>query len=1011
MNLPENLQSSARGLPFLGSVSATALRLHQASSLEEIFQKTVKEVQTQLSADRAIIYQIQTGGRVTVVAEAAVPGLPPIASQSMSLSHCLQRWPGEVNNHQPRAIENLDTANLSPCEQTLMAALGIKASLLAPIYLSTDWQSPPHPEGSRSCDEAIWGFLVAQHHRPRRWSPLERSFLGQLAHQLFHTIHQMQLRQFSDRLIESALDGIIALDTNYRYQVWNGPMEKLSGGVPRHEVIGRVAWEVFPFLKDTGEDKLIALAMAGESVVAQNRAFVVADTGQRGFFEARYSPLTDPSGRVLGCLGVIRDVTEQRQAEYQLRATTTRLTALIQNLQAGVLVEDEHRRIVLANPAFCQIFQIPRSPETLRGQDCGQIAAQSQLIFQDAAAVMTRIHTILKRRQPVIGEEIRLADGRTLERDYIPIFLDNDYQGHLWQYRDISHRKQVQQQLEQARLSAEAANQAKSSFLATMSHEIRTPLNAIIGFADLLQLTPLDSEQGEFVEIIRNSSSMLLSLINDILDFSKIEAEKLELEQRFFNLHRCVQDVLNLVAPMAAEKGLMVRSHIAPDVPKRVMGDVTRLRQVLLNLINNAVKFTNTGSVEVTVTVQQTFASMDQQVEIRFAVKDTGIGIPEEKRDLLFQAFSQLDASVARRYGGTGLGLAICKNLVEAMHGQIGFQTEAGVGTTFFFTIQVPTLPVSRLGNPPSGDAAWGKVEPLQLAGFPGPLAAHLPLRILVVDDLPVNQKVAVKMLQSLGYQPDCATDGSIALDLLEQANYDLVLMDIQMPEMDGYQTTTAIRQMPQTTIQHPWIVAMTAHSHLEDQRQCLQAGMNDFLSKPITLASLTERLLHYGKTQQLETVAQISLPPETLLPSHARVVEINPALVDLDVLQMIREMAGADADLLMLELVSNYEEEGSQCLRSLRQAIHGQSLDQIRQQAHALRSMSLNLGAAFLGNLCRDLELQGAQWSPAEHQRALTEIEQTFAESLLALQSLVTQPTIQPHVSPNVQPNTQPCA
>ncbi|WP_052050917.1 ATP-binding protein [Leptolyngbya sp. KIOST-1] len=964
---------------FLDLVSITALRLYQADNLEDILQNTVADVQRLLDIDRVVIYRLNSRQEAQAIAIAENTLLPSLPDQSIDLSPCLHQWLGEAASLQPRVIHKVATANLSTCERRILGSMGIEASLLVPIYQRLDWQQGS-PWPSQPQDLQVWGLLMAQQSRPRRWNPLEVAFLRQLSQHLFHSIHQMQLRQFSDRLVESAGDGIIVLDTNYRYQVWNGPMEKISG-LSKKEVIGRVAWEVFPFLKDTGEDKLMSLAMAGQSVVAQNRAFTVPGTGQKGYFEARYSPLTDPSGAVRGCLGLVRDITEQKRAEFQLRTVTTRLTTLIQNLEAGVLVEDENRRVLLANQTFCQIFQLPMAADLLKGPDCDALLRQAASLFCDPVAVVADIEVTLQRQQPRIGQEIDLVDGRVLERDYIPIFIDGDYQGHLWQYRDITQRKQIQQQLEAASQTAEAANRAKSRFLATMSHEIRTPLNAIIGLTDLLLLTDLDDEQQDFVDTIHNSGAMLLSLINDILDFSKIEANKLELERRVFDLHRCVQEVTSLMKPLAEEKGLTVRSHIHPDVPQQMVGDVTRLRQVLLNLVSNGVKFTHRGQVTVEVHGQPSAIPLDNTIQLHFSVTDTGIGIPEENCGDLFDAFSQLDASVARRYGGTGLGLAICKKLVEAMGGRIGFTTQPGVGTTFSFTLPSPLLPASA--HPSDGS------PPPQPGVSPLALAAQLPLKILVVDDLTVNQKVASKMLERLGYTPDCAANGIAAIDMVQQTSYDLVFMDVQMPGLDGYETTELIRKLPSVTPEQPWIVAMTAHSNQENHQRSLQIGMNDFLSKPVVLSSLSDCLIRYGRNYHSERLGPGLLP--AVHDSAGKAAPPAQPLLDPSMLTSIYDMAGAEADLLLAELVQNYQEDATHCLQQLHQAIAEQTSEQIRHQAHALRSMSLNLGALRLSTLCQDLESYHHQMSLADQQALLVTIEHTFAEVMAALQSATT--------------------
>ena len=391
----------------------------------------------------------------------------------------------------------------------------------------------------------------------------------------------------------------------------------------------------------------------------------------------------------------------------------------------------------------------------------------------------------------------------------------------------IIHRAYEQLRIAQrdreARAAAEAANEAKSTFLATMSHEIRSPMNGVIGMSGLLLNTPLDADQRELATLVHDSPESLLAIINDILDFSKIEAGRMELESQPFALRECVDAALNLVRARAAEKGVALTASIDADVPVAVAGDVTRLRQVLLNLLSNAIKFTDKG--EVALTVRR--GSADD--EVVFVVRDSGIGLSEEGLGKLFKSFSQADSSTTRIYGGTGLGLAISKRLAELMGGTMGAESAGpGRGSSFRFSIRAPAASAPRL-------------VPASPVMDPGMAARH-PLRILLAEDNLVNQKLALRLLALMGYRADLASNGAEAIEAIERQAYDLVLMDVQMPELDGLEASRRIvERWPEG--RRPRIVAMTANATQGDREMCIAAGMNGYMTKPIRVEQLIESL------------------------------------------------------------------------------------------------------------------------------------------------------------------------
>ncbi len=659
-------------------------------------------------------------------------------------------------------------------------------------------------------------------------------------------------------------------------------------------------------------------------------------------------------GKVVGASGLARDITAQRESE-------TRFTELFETLQEGVYFCGPEGKLVDVNPAMVRMLGYSHRDE-LMGRNIRQLFFETPLnLFPQRT--QTDHSTSLTR-------EISLR-----KKDGTPIFcLDNsnatvDANGRMVRHQgtlvDITVRRQARQDLEKAKEAAEAANAAKSAFLAHMSHEIRTPMNAIIGMTELTLDSSLNAEQREFLTMVRDSGKSLLTLINDILDFSKIEAGKLNLDVTEFHLRDAIGDTVKILELRAKQKGLELSSQVSPNTPDGLLGDPGRLRQILFNLIDNAIKFTERGGVALRIDLE---SQSEQEAFLHFCVTDSGIGIPEEKQRVVFEAFAQADDSTTRKYGGTGLGLSISSRLVGLMAGEIWVESAENRGSKFHFTARFGKQKDSA-SRPPSREGS--RPNALKRRSLDG----GRKLRILIVEDNAANQIVAEKLLGKQGHSVAVTGNGREALAALDRERFDLILMDIQMPEMSGLEATAAIRQREKESGGYTPIIATTASAMKEDKERCLKAGMDGYISKPIDKADLY---------RAIDEVAGRFGAADLSGRSQDAAFDSKAAL----------ESLGGDLGLLR-EVAAIYLAESPKHVARIREAVKNQDAKLLEYSAHALRGTAANLLGQGVMEAASRLEEIGRTGSVAgseevmelldqeveKFQRALGEFEREYAQ------------------------------
>ena len=687
----------------------------------------------------------------------------------------------------------------------------------------------------------------------------------------------------------------------------------------------------------------------------------LTEQGEIRWVDGRATALRSKEGELTGFVGTLTDITERKRTESALRQREERFRTIIEEMTDDFWEVDLRGSFTFFNQQA--VASNGRSREELM-----ELSSRELMDEKNAEKANMVLKQIYITGEPVRGVFLELIRGdgtKWISESSVSLIRDSEGRpvGFRGISRDVTERKKAEIELRQAKEAAEAANRAKSEFLANMSHEIRTPMNGIIGMTDLMLNTDLTAEQRECLEMVKTSADALMTIINDILDFSKIEAGNLSLDPIDFYLRESLNETIKPLALKAQEKGVNLTCQVPPEVPDALVGDFGRLRQVLINLISNAVKFTNRGEITVRVKLE---SQTGDGMRLHFAVSDTGIGILPEKQRLIFEAFSQADGSTTRKYGGTGLGLTISSRLIEMMQGEIGVESRVGEGSTFYFTV--------HFGQPEKEGSAPRR-QRSRASEDQTSREIGRKLRILLAEDNIINQKLAVRLLENHGHQVVVAGTGWEALEAFEREPFDLILMDIQMPEVSGFEATVRIRERERSRGGHIPIIAMTAYAMKGDRERCLEVGMDGYVSKPVQSSELFKTIA--------ELVSGVEVTASPAAPVGTR-TEVFDQTVILEQVEGDREF--------LVELVELFADDSRQLLAEIKQAVASGDSMKLMRVAHTLKGAAGNFGAKEVTAIARRMEEMGRAGSLAGAEAAAAALEVAVERLNAALGAMVEQ-------------------